>query len=344
MESFAFIIFNILKNPQLSFDTFFSKYTDSPNDMSFYVLYYLHLVKYDMVKYDMEKNKVDQIACKFKILQLFLKNIFMIEHISQPFLDLFCQTQKVYYGFAKLARVFRYRRATIKNKEDLSMNPIEPTATNIIVYQNNSLFIFRVSELINLFMMALTNHIEFFMDPISVKNPYNNMCFNNSALYYIYFAIKRSTFITPTIIHQYFMANFDMRKFNIENEYILREFAIKRYIYNSHYTQLVVPTMLMLIQNVFTKQLKIDPGFSKEKLVNLMRPLLYLHYRYLYSALEADEKDFIYYKLFAKLKNLFEFNPLFGRKKVKLHYQININTNYKFKAFGETIYNDENNI
>jgi hypothetical protein len=339
MESFAVIMFNILKTPNLSFDTFFSKYTDSPNDMSFYVLYYLHLVKYDI-----EKNKMDSIKCKYKILQLFLKNVFMREHTCEPFLELFYKTQRAYNGFAKLATAFRYRRATIKNKEDLSMNPIEPNGTNIIVYQNNSLFIFKISELINLFMMSLTNHIEFFMDPIAIKNPYNNMCFNNSALYYIYFAIKRSTFITPTIIHQYFMSNFDMLKFNIENEYILREFAIKRYIYNSHYNQLYGPTLSMLNQNVFTKQLKIDAGFSKEKLVNIMRPLLYLHYRYLFSALEADDKDFIYYKLFAKLRGLFEFNPLFGRKKIKLHYQININANHKFRAFGETTYNDTNNI
>ena len=291
METFALIMFNILKTPNLSFDTFFSKYTDSPNDISFYVLYYLHLVKYDI-----EQHNMDQIECKFRILRLFLKNVFMTEYTCEPFLDLFYKTQRVYHGFAKLARVFRYRRATIKNKEDLSMNPIEPNGTNIIVYQNNSLFIFKISELINLFMMALTNHLDFFMDPIDIKNPYNNMCFNNSALYYIYFAIKRSTFITPTIIHQYFMSNFDIRKFNIENEYILREFAIKRYIYNSHYNQLYEPTRSMLNQNVFTKQLKIDAGFSKEKLVNIMRPLLYLHYRYLFSALEADEKDFIYYK------------------------------------------------
>jgi hypothetical protein len=263
---------------------------------------------------------------------------------SEPFLNLFYKTQRAYHGFAKLASVFRYRRATIKNKEDLSMNPIEPNGTNIIVYQNNSLFIFKISELINLFMMSLTNHLDFFMDPIAIKNPYNNMCFNNSALYYIYFAIKRSTFITPTIIHQYFMSNFDMQKFNIENEYILREFAIKRYIYNSHYNQLYEPTISMLTQNVYTKQLRIDAGFPKEKLVNIMRPLLYLHYRYLYSALEADEKDYIYYNLFTKLKKLFEFNPLFGRKNIKLHYQININTNHKFKTFGETTYNDTNNI
>jgi hypothetical protein len=340
METFALIMFNILKTPRLSFDTFFSKYTDSPNDMSFYVLYYLHLVKYDI-----ERHNIDQIECKFKILELYLKNIFMVDSTCEPFFELFYKTQRAYHGFAKLARIFRYRRATIKNKEDLSMNPIEPNETNIIVYQNNSLFIFKISELINLFMMALTNHIEFFMDPIAIKNPYNNMCFNNSALYYIYFAIKRSTFITPTIIHQYFMANFDIRKFNIENEYILREYAIKRYIYNSHYIQLYEPTIAMLNQNIFTKQLRIDADFSKEKLVNIMRPLLYLHYRYLYSALEADEKDFIYYKLFTKLKNLFEFNPLFGRKNIKLHYQIiNINANHKFKAFGETTYNDRNNI
>jgi hypothetical protein len=339
METFALIMFNILKTPNLSFDTFFSKYTDSPNDISFYVLYYLHLVKYDV-----EQHKMDSVESKFKTLRIFLENVFMCEYTCEPFLDLFYRTQRAYHGFAKLARVFRYRRATIKNKEDLSMNPIEPNGTNIIVYQNNSFFIFKISELINLFMMALTNHIEFFIDPIAIKNPYNNMCFNNSALYYIYFAIKRSTFITPTIIHQYFMSNFNMQKFNMENEYILREFAIKRYIYNSHYNQLYGPTISMLSQNIFTKQLRIDAGFSKEKLVTLMRPLLYLHYRYLYSALEADEKDFIYYKLFTKLKNLFEFNPLFGRKKIKLHYQINTNTNHKFRAFCETIYNDTNNI
>lgn len=338
METFALIMFNILKTPYLSFDTFFSKNTNSPNDMSFYVLYYLHLVKFDI-----EQNRVNYIESKFKVLQLFLKNIFMIEHISQPFLELFCQTQQIYNGFAKLAKVFRYRRATIKNKEDLSMNKIEPNGSNIIIYQNNSFFIFKVSELINLFIMALTNHFEFFMEPIAIKNPYNNMRFNISSLYYIYFAIKRSTFITPTIIHQFFMANFDMHRFKLENEYILREIAIKHHIFKSHYSQLHLPTINMLKQNIYTRQLNIDPGFSKEKLVNIMRPLLYLYYRSLYSALESDDKDYIHYQLFGKLKNLYEYNPSFGKKIIKIHYKMITNDN-KLKTFGEPTYNDRNNI
>jgi hypothetical protein len=284
----------------------------NPNNIDFHILYFLHL---NNVK------DTPSLPNKFKILDTFLNNPFLSEGQKSTFLDKFCEFQKIYFGFSKLLRMYRYKHADIANTEDLSMVPIVPSKSNITIYQNKSLFVFKISELINILMMSLTNHCEFFMSPLNVKNPYNNTEFSLSILYFIYFSIKNSTFVMPTFIHMFFMNDFNIVTFKTENDVILREYAIKQYIYKSRDDELYPNILLMLAQNLYTFRLKIDPTFPKDKMVQLMRPLLYIQYRYLYASISNDEQDLLYYKLFTKLRKLYDSNPMFGRKYVVINNQ-----------------------
>ena len=276
-------------------------------EIHFFSLYFLNMLK----------NR-----SKYKSLDYFLTNPFLSEKQKKIFMHFFSKIQKMYFGFSKLAKKFRYKRATIKNKEDLSMNPIDPNNKNVVVFQVNSFFVFRVSELINLFIMSLTNNYEFFMEPKKIKNPYNNIPFNLSTLYYIYFSIKNSTFIMPEIIHAFFMCNFDLFAFKKNKEMMLREYAIKEYIFKSHDDVLYPKILLMLKNNVYTRKLKIDNGFPKNVMVKKFRTLLWMQYRHQYSSISDDELDYIEYKLVSMLRNVYEYNPKFGRKIIKIEYNI----------------------
>jgi hypothetical protein len=93
---------------------------------------------------------------------------------------------------------------------------------------------------------SLTNSPNFFSDPSECKNPYTNIPFNKSTLYNIYFFMKRSAFIMPQLFEQYFISNFDIKLFQYENECLIRDFAIKRYIYSSNYDTLYDNVIIMI--------------------------------------------------------------------------------------------------
>jgi hypothetical protein len=255
------------------------------------------------------------IYLKYQVLNEMLENIFITLEGKNAFLNLFCKVQKTYFGFSRLAQIFRYKRASIKNREDLGMNPIEESSKSIIkIYQNKSFFLFRVAELINILNMSLTNADNFFASPLISKNPYNNVPFNLSSLYYIYFSVKSSTFLMPTILHFFFLCNFNINKFADEHESLIRELSIKEMIYNSHHTFLYNKVILMLNSNDYTRMLRIHEDFPKEELINIMRPFLHMHYRHSYSTLSFDERNNLFGILFLKLKMFYKYNPIFWKK------------------------------
>ena len=72
---------------------------------------------------------------KFNMLAKYTEN--------QKFIDIFCNIQKMVFGFSKLARVYKLKKATIKNTDDLGLNPISHTnpRKTIQLLQDNSLYI-----------------------------------------------------------------------------------------------------------------------------------------------------------------------------------------------------------
>lgn len=290
----------------------------------FYTHYYIHqLYNDDKYKY------INYNRSKFACLQNMLSNIFINDNIKEMFLNLFCKTQKTYRGFATLAKIWRYRKASIKNKEDLSMNPIEESKKTVKIFQNNSFFLFRVSELINIIETCITNTDHFFSNPLPIKNPYNNMVFNTSTLYYIYYSIKTSTFIMPITIQYYFLCNFDSNKFVCDHEYLIREIAIQNAINKSNDDTLCKEIKHMININNYTNLLSIHPEFPKKELIKIMKPFLLTHYRYLYSIISKDERTILHMTLKNNLKCFYFNNPQFGRKKIKLTKMLSPET-YKY--------------
>ena len=218
-------------------------------------------------------------------------------------LEINCLIKKIYAKKKKIQVV-----------NDLSFNPIKYHKTNTItILQCNAKYMFILSDLINIIENAISNTDNFFVDVLEIKNPYNNIPFNLSTLYNIYFKLKESTYNMSILFHLFFLSNFDKTRYALENEAVIREFSIKKFVYNSSTNVLYEKIIKMLRENEYSRKLVIHPKFSKDLIVNIMKPFLYYKYIYQYG-LEGIEKTLLYKKiLFYKLKKFYEYNRNFGK-------------------------------
>jgi hypothetical protein len=196
------------------------------------------------------------------------------------------------------------------------MNPLDRNNRNIFsLLQKDKIYLFNTANLVNIICSSLSNAPHFFVEPLVLKNPYNNVPFNKSDLYNMYFFLKQSPIIMPVLFHNYFLADFDLRRFRDENENIIKDIAFKSSIRNGTSTSLYVNIIKML--KTYKPQIIIHSDFPKDTLVSIMQPYLFLYYTIQYSAEEyriIDAQRHLKYKL----NKLYKYNPAFGRKIIRL--------------------------
>jgi hypothetical protein len=260
------------------------------------------------------------IKYKYKYIKDILNNIFIEKDIKLLFMNKIQQIQKIYLSLNKFAFMYKYKKAPVVSKEDLYLNSIDEKAKNTIcIYQNNNRYLFILSDLINIIQMSLTNAPFFFAEPLSCKNPYNNIPFNKSILYSIYFHLLNYNKIVPIVFHLYFLSNFHLNKFKDDNEYYLRELTISTYLNTQCINVLYKDILVMLNSNPihYFKKIKIDKLFPKKTLIGIMKPYLLLYLTGKYS-LSIDKQSFALRKLKNKLSILYNYNKEFGRKKIDI--------------------------
>jgi hypothetical protein len=175
----------------------------------------------------------------------------------------------------------------------------------------------------------------FFSEPIAIKNPYNNLPFNKSTLYNIYFFIKYNTNYYPELFFKFFHVDFNLTNFKYVNEYILREKAISNYVFNST-SNIIVNEIKKMIKNYNYKNVKnkiiIDEDFPKDRLIKIFQPYLLLYIKSHYEFLE-HKRIYSINILNLRLKRFHNSNPQFGRKRYKIimGYKKNFNKFIKEK-------------
>ena len=279
-------------------------------------------------------KKERSLKIKFKYFLDEINNIFLTEEQKDDFINIFCKIQKTYFALSRFAYTYKYKKAKIVVDFDLCLNPIDINNKNsICLLQEKYKYCFRINDLINIIDTALSNSPNFFSDSLISKNPYNNVPFNKSTLYNIYFNIISKTFIVSELINKFFLSNFDLDKFEKDNEYLIREHAIQKYVKNSDVDTLYNSILLMIDDynyndynnynnnynnNNNKNKILIHKNFPKKTLVDVMHPYLILYYSYKYSLINTKK---IYSKkiLYKKLNNFYVFNPTFGRQQIKIH-------------------------
>jgi len=295
-------------------------------------------------------QKEYSIKNKYLFLNETIENIFNTEKIKEDFFDYFSKIQKSYNAFSRLAYLYKYKKAKVMVNTDLIMNEIKESEKYVYcLFQNNCKYLFKIHELIKIIDNSIANSCEFFSNPISIKNPYNNIILNKSTLYNIYFFVKTKTILHSEILYYFFKTNFNLNNFTKQYQYLLRNFSIQSYLTNSN-QEIIIDNIECMIDEYNTfikkreKQIIIDHTFPKDLLINIMKPYLELFLKSQYSLLYTYR---IYCKrlLKQKLIDFNKFNPLFGRKNYIIKKDIFLNkiSSFEYNTKHISFYNSGNN-
>lgn len=128
---------------------------------------------------------------------------------------------------------------------------------------------------------------------------------------------------------KFFECNFNLTKFKFLNESLLREYSIENYVYRSPVNilendikQMILTFNLNCRRMRYKNRILIHEDFPINKLVKIMRPYLFLYCKALYSFHPQTKKHYSDYFELSMLR-FNNFNPQFGRKKIKLLYKTN---------------------
>jgi hypothetical protein len=297
------------------------------------ILFYLYITKHD--KYETRN--------KFIFLKESMENIFCNDETLIYFFNTFNKIQSVYHSLSRFAFLYKYKKSTIKVDKDMYLNNIVENQRNTItILQNGYKYLFTITDIINILNTCLGNTDYFFASPRVIKNPYNNMPLTKAMLYNIYYTIKASNFIMPILFHSFFLENFNIALYALNNESIIREYSIKKHIESGIQENLCKEIRGMLSTNKYGRRIYIDPDFPNDKLLEIMRPYLYLFYLGNYSV-DFSKRIIKQDELNRRLHKFVNYNCLFGRKNVKVNACLftgkksMITTfNDKFLPFGKT--------
>lgn len=255
---------------------------------------------------------------KFASLNSILENPFFKRELKEHIFNIFQRAQKHYYAFTRIVHIYRLKKNKHIVTNDLMMNTIDPNhKLTFTLLENKSIFLFNINEIVNIIETAIGNSDDFFCNPLSPLNPYNNQELTHATLYNIYFQIKNINRVTPLLFHYFFLENFDKDAFVKQYEPNIREYAIKKYVFNSPHTILYSSVISMLRNNEYTRKLSIDEDFPKDLLVDIFRPFLFHDYIDNFYIKDTSKVYNSRQLLYVKLKNFYKFNPCFGRKILK---------------------------
>jgi hypothetical protein len=262
----------------------------------------------------------------------------ILPHHQIDFIDYFCKIQKIYNVLNRFVYNFKYKRAKIVVNTDMYLNQLDINNENVFcLFHNNSKYLFVVNDLIKIIDTALTNSHMFFAEPLCIKNPYSNLPFNKSMLYNIYMFIRYKTHMYSELFFRFFYCNFNISLFKNKNEYLLREYTIKNYVYNSPHNILVdeIKEMILIFNNYcnvsgINNFIKIDEDFPNVLLIKIMRPYLLLHCESEYSFITSIKND-SRYLLRKKLIKFNNYNRQFGRKRYKIEFAYTSDLKKKIK-------------
>ena len=297
--------------------------------LEYYIYHYI--TKLYIKTQNFQCNNNDIIKFRLRLLKLYLDNPFFTLQDKKIFFNCFTKSHRTYNAFSRFAHIFRCKIAPTKIKSDLLLNEINPSKKNVFVlFQKKDKFLFIINDLIKIINHNLSNCSYFYAEPLSIKNPYNNVQFNNTILYNIYFFIRNNIFHMPILFELFYQCEFNLDLFRLENENYIRDIYIKNYIVTSNFSLLHSSILDMLSEHKKSmNKIKIHKKFPKEKLVNIMRPYLHLYLmsKYLVSGSEKRSQSSIMLK--KKLHKFSKFNPSFGRKILTVDKNINIPFRFK---------------
>ena len=293
--------------------------TNNYTNENYYIDFLIKTMYYEERKYKYVDPITRMAKAKFNSLSFIIDIFFQNNELKERIITIFSKSQKCYYAFSRLARIYKNNKYPIIVHNDLMLNPLNINNKNtFILIENKCKYLFSLNDLVLIVETAISNSPNFFSYPLSPLNPYNNEPFTYSTLYNIYFKLKKSGRLMSILFHLFFLENFNKEQFSEKNEPIIREISIKNHVYNSPYTILYSSVLTMLNSNPYTRNYQIHKDFPKDTLVTIFRPFLFYFFIINYDI--KDTSKIYKYKqlLYIKLTKFYKYNKAFGRQYIKI--------------------------
>lgn len=211
---------------------------------------------------------------------------FIDEKEKKKINDIHVSAQKKYHSFIKLAMIFRKKKNSTNNCNlSLCQFTKEKNQKNIKLYseRDKKIYMFSYSELLKIWNTSLTKHDELINMMALPKNPYTNIEFTKSELFYIYNKFIDYGILIPNIITCNYKCFFNIHKTYLIFNTTLRQIHIRDLI--NTYSNNTIFTLILQICRNFPISTKNIPIFSEyifennnyEELLSKFKPILY-HY------------------------------------------------------------------
>ena len=183
---------------------------------------------------DFEEYKINSDIYTYKFF--IVENVKLDTDEKRDVTDLYILSKIIKNLFKKSIHKFRLKKYNKPIDSDLYFNELKifPKYQKIDLLCGDSIFSFRLSDLINLWLKALKKTDNMFCKPGLLKNPYTNLPFKTHNLYNIYIGIIFSRYVIPNQIKQFISCNCNVNIYLYENYSELKDNAVKTFIKNSH--------------------------------------------------------------------------------------------------------------
>jgi hypothetical protein len=176
--------------------------------------------------FDIEENSNDLIIYK-NIINRF-------DSVLQlKFENMYIESKSIKNKLLVFLKLYSWKNAiNSKIDQDLYLTSLDDFNEKYLIslLEGKSIYKFRISDIVNLWMLALTHTCVLFVKPVCVKNPYTNLEFSKSSLYNIFLKLVHTGFIIPPLIISFIKYNLDIDMFTIRNYPELKELSILNFM------------------------------------------------------------------------------------------------------------------
>ena len=249
-----------------------------------------------------------------------INNSFLESELKESLKNIFYLFQKHYRALCRFAYHYKIKRARHASAStDLRSNPLYsfPPHQKIQILENDTIYHFRLSDLIMMWKSALTHASYMHPAPQNMCNPYTNIPIKKHNLYNIFFKIHFSSLHCPFLITELFKLDFNILKFKINFYNHLKDNALEDFSRGGD-----IQTLFEDVLNMFEEyktiliSAKIDRtgnSIYKKNIVNKTRYLLKYYYLIHYSHNPLITKESIR-KIKILLLAFEDYNKGFGKK------------------------------
>ena len=166
-----------------------------------------------------------------------IQNTFISNENKNAIFGLLMESQRRYHALLRFRYHLYWKTRAYGTTNDLNFNQI-PSHQQIHVHIDNANYTFSCVDIVKIFVNSLTyieidetyahglyNHIQ------TPRNPYTNNVFPKSALYEIYWQLKKNVNLRiPPVITFYFQTNFSIRDMYVQYEGYVHRLCVERFI------------------------------------------------------------------------------------------------------------------